>query len=80
MTVNASAVTNSSADSETVSGSSESGDAMSWDDATWILTSSFIIFTMQSGTCSKCLLRHLIAADLTSCTCCGMLEGTDKQD
>jgi hypothetical protein len=21
----------------------------SWDDATWILTSSFIIFTMQSG-------------------------------
>ncbi|CAD5111269.1 unnamed protein product [Dimorphilus gyrociliatus] len=23
--------------------------AMSWDDATWILTSSFIIFTMQSG-------------------------------
>ena len=23
--------------------------AMTWDDATWILTSSFIIFTMQSG-------------------------------
>ena len=23
--------------------------ASSWDDATWILTSSFIIFTMQSG-------------------------------
>ena len=23
--------------------------AMSWDDATWVLTSSFIIFTMQSG-------------------------------
>ena len=22
---------------------------MTWDDATWILTSSFIIFTMQSG-------------------------------
>ncbi|XP_019643214.1 PREDICTED: putative ammonium transporter 3 [Branchiostoma belcheri] len=25
------------------------GDGLSWDDATWILTSSFIIFTMQSG-------------------------------
>eukprot|EP00058_Branchiostoma_floridae_P020952 XP_002606442.1 hypothetical protein BRAFLDRAFT_67694 [Branchiostoma floridae] len=25
------------------------GDSLSWDDATWILTSSFIIFTMQSG-------------------------------
>ena len=24
---------------------------MDWDDATWILTSSFIIFTMQSGEC-----------------------------
>ncbi len=23
--------------------------AITWDDATWILTSSFIIFTMQSG-------------------------------
>ena len=23
--------------------------SLSWDDATWILTSSFIIFTMQSG-------------------------------
>lgn len=23
---------------------------ITWDDATWILTSSFIIFTMQSGT------------------------------
>ena len=22
---------------------------ISWDDATWVLTSSFIIFTMQSG-------------------------------
>ena len=22
---------------------------MSWDDATWIMTASFIIFTMQSG-------------------------------
>ncbi|CAG5123790.1 unnamed protein product [Candidula unifasciata] len=27
----------------------EARDAASWDDATWILTSSFIIFTMQSG-------------------------------
>lgn len=26
----------------------------SWDDATWILTSSFIIFTMQSGNQMKC--------------------------
>lgn len=26
---------------------------MTWDDATWILTSSFIIFTMQSGMSSK---------------------------
>ena len=26
--------------------------AMTWDDATWILTSSFIIFTMQSGSFS----------------------------
>ena len=25
---------------------------VTWDDATWILTSSFIIFTMQSGACS----------------------------
>lgn len=24
-------------------------DDLTWDDATWILTSSFIIFTMQSG-------------------------------
>ena len=24
-------------------------DAITWDDATWILTSAFIIFTMQSG-------------------------------
>ncbi len=39
---------------------------MTWDDATWILTSSFIIFTMQSGTRSfrsgtsgdVLLLRH----------------------
>ncbi len=23
---------------------------LSWDDATWILTASFIIFTMQTGT------------------------------
>ncbi|KAI1304977.1 putative ammonium transporter 3 [Halotydeus destructor] len=30
----------------TVSGS---GPAISWDDATWILTSSFIVFTMQTG-------------------------------
>ena len=29
---------------------------MSWDDATWILTSSFIIFTMQSGACSRCAI------------------------
>ena len=26
---------------------------MTWDDATWILTSSFIIFTMQSGKSGK---------------------------
>ena len=25
---------------------------ITWDDATWILTSAFIIFTMQSGTCN----------------------------
>lgn len=25
------------------------GEELTWDDATWILTSSFIIFTMQSG-------------------------------
>lgn len=31
----------------------EPRDAASWDDATWILTSSFIIFTMQSGECSQ---------------------------
>lgn len=29
---------------------------ISWDDATWILTSSFIIFTMQSGK-DQCLLN-----------------------
>lgn len=27
----------------------EARDAATWDDATWILTSAFIIFTMQSG-------------------------------
>ena len=26
---------------------------ITWDDATWILTSSFIIFTMQSGKFTK---------------------------
>ena len=28
---------------------------LSWDDATWILTSSFIIFTMQTGKSKKWL-------------------------
>ena len=30
-----------------------SNEEISWDDATWILTSSFIIFTMQTGECIK---------------------------
>lgn len=35
-------------------GSSSVG-PITWDDATWILTSSFIIFTMQSGwLCTYC--------------------------
>ena len=29
----------------------EEGDKWIWDDATWILCSSFIIFTMQTGSC-----------------------------
>ncbi|CAH1252748.1 RHBG [Branchiostoma lanceolatum] len=33
----------------TAGGTQAAGDGLSWDDATWILTSSFIIFTMQSG-------------------------------
>lgn len=32
---------------------------ISWDDATWILTSAFIIFTMQSGNVNKCYIRLL---------------------
>ena len=35
---------------------------MEWDDATWILTSSFIIFTMQSG--QSAFLSNLIQFDL----------------
>lgn len=30
-------------------GGEQSAGAISWDDATWILACSFIIFTMQSG-------------------------------
>lgn len=32
----------------------EDGDGWIWDDATWILCSSFIIFTMQTGTLVTC--------------------------
>ena len=31
------------------SGSGDEGDGWIWDDATWILCASFIIFTMQTG-------------------------------
>ena len=31
---------------------------LTWDDATWILTSSFIIFTMQSGMVFLFLVMH----------------------
>lgn len=30
----------------------------SWDDATWILTSSFVIFTMQSGKYIVLISKH----------------------
>ncbi len=36
-----------------VTSKEEEGDGWIWDDATWILCSSFIIFTMQTGTATS---------------------------
>ena len=45
---------------ENISHSVSSGlHSLSWDDATWILTSSFIIFTMQTGGCNDYITAHL---------------------
>ena len=37
----------------------ETGDGWQWDDATWILCASFIIFTMQTGKDTQCAERIL---------------------
>ena len=40
---------------------------ITWDDATWILTSAFIIFTMQSGEVSSSFLRVIIKVFIFCC-------------
>ncbi len=49
--VNGSAIENGTSDGLAGNGTTvgEEGDGWIWDDATWILCSSFIIFTMQTG-------------------------------